>query len=77
MEILRKTSIKNTILFNPCCKYNYANAFTKNDVYCTEETYFFKGYDIKNCHLDGMVHSKKGRVIPNVMDIPFNGWNCF
>ena len=43
MEILRKASITNTILFNPCCKYNYTNAFTKNDVSCTEETCFFKG----------------------------------
>ena len=36
VEIIRNTSIKNTILFNPCCKYNYTNAFTNNVVYCTE-----------------------------------------
>ena len=74
MEILRKKSIKNTILFNRCCKYNYTNAFTNNVVYYTEETYLFKGYDISNCHLDGMVYSNKGRLIPNVMNTPFNGW---
>ena len=46
MEILRKTLIRNKILFTPCCKYNHRNAFINNVVLCTEETYFFKGYDI-------------------------------
>jgi len=69
VEILRKGSITNTILFNPCCKYNYTNAFRNNVVYCTKETYFFKGYDINNCHLDGMVHVVR-RLHTNSRNLP-------